>query len=82
MAELPDGVIFTMKSADKGTAVKFEFLQKLVFCRNCKWFEVHPASQLFGWEESYCCNNPRLTDQEGISTKGLNWFCADGERKD
>ena len=56
-------------------------LHELIRCRNCKWFEVHPANQLFGWEESFYCNNPRLTDQEGISTNGRNWYCADGEAR-
>lgn len=60
--------------------IRYE-MDELVMCKDCKWFEVHPANQLFGWEESYYCNNPRLTDQEGISTNGRNWFCADGEKR-
>lgn len=42
---------------------------EVVRCRDCKHFLVDET-----------CGNPRLSDQEDISTNGPYWYCADGER--
>ena len=70
MASLPDGVIFTMESADKGTAVKFNFLQDFVFCKNCKYHA-----------QDMVCNHPvEWGNEESRNHCNPEWFCADGER--
>ena len=56
----------------------FEDVQKLlkeqeaiIRCKDCKHFLADKT-----------CGNPRLCDQEDISTSGPDWFCADGERRE
>ena len=69
MASLPDGVIFTMKSKDKGTAVEFNYLKYFVFCKNCKYATAQD-------NECVWCGHV----DDGLA-HDPDWFCADGERR-
>lgn len=49
-----------------------EFLKEqeaIIRCKDCKHFLADKT-----------CGNPRLCDQEDISTSGPDWYCADGEK--
>jgi hypothetical protein len=65
--------------------IAWEQTGELVRCKDCKHFhEFEPSEfckRIFHDGIRYECWNPRLTDQDNVPTKGLDWFCADGERR-
>jgi len=60
----------------------------VVRCQFCKYFHViywtdfHQRIWPEDGSESYECHNPRLNCEETCPTKGPDWYCADGVRKE
>ena len=65
----PDGKIFTIKSTEKGMAIKFDFMKDLVFCEHCKYYDLRNMR----------CFNKHSPCRERMTP--LVWFCADGEQR-
>ena len=84
---LTEGTATIRINAEPPKPATFEDLGyvQVVRCKDCKWFNSYEHSEfckkIFHEDIVYECNNQRLSDQEDISTRGPDWFCADGERK-
>jgi hypothetical protein len=61
---------------------------ELIRCKDCKYFDVIKWTEFHRriWPEDgpecYSCLNPRCNCEEVLPTRGPDWYCADGERKD
>lgn len=61
---------------------------EIVRCKDCKYFDVIKWTEFHRriWPEDgpecYSCLNPRCNCEEVLPTRGPDWYCADGERKE
>ena len=61
--------------------------EAVVRCKDCKYFDVIKLTEFHRriWPEDgpecYSCLNPRCDCEEALPTRGPDWYCADGERK-
>lgn len=78
MAELkPFELIIRAESDSKGTAVELKYVQELVRCKECKWYERDLCANPWG----DCCR-PDWVIRDCGCTVDDDGFCYRGERKD
>ena len=77
MASLPDGIVVSMKSVDRGMGVEFKVTGDLIKCKNCAFhFMFHDRTVNTTYD--FCDEYDVKTNPEGYCWKAVRKDVLDG----